>query len=314
MLNGRAFGLGLAGLLFGVVLTSAGAEADTASGAEGPQIAPVSTAARPPLAYDTRRGGGVYGPSITVDLCFAYYRKHPYAEICRAIRQQGFTSVQIVDHGADCSPESDITRFAAAARAEGLAPVLCVYPGTRSGLYRTHPEWRQRMLTGIDGKCDWRTYLCPNNPAFVSAYCDYVEARMRAGGFDGIQLAEIWFENWGGPTREGKPNPNYACVCEKCEIRFKDLTGAEPLPMLADPQSPWYYRKPENAALYARWVDMRVQIIQNFGEAIIASARRSNPKACIKVMYMADARVELNGGREYLGTDLDRMVREWLPM
>jgi hypothetical protein len=30
-------------------------------------------------------------------------------------------------------------------------------------------------------------------------------------------------------------------------------------------------------------------------------------------MYMADARVKLDGGREYLGNDLDRMVREWQP-
>ncbi len=265
------------------------------------------------LAYDKSRGGGAYGPSITVDLCFGYYRKHSFAEICRNIHRQGFTCVHLVDYGADCSSGPELKRFAAAARAEGMSPILCVYPGTHSRLYRAHPEWRQRMLTGIDGKCDWRTYLCPNKPAFVSAYCDAIEQQMREGGFDGILLAEIWFENWGGPEAQGKPNPRYACVCDACEARFKQLSGADARPMLTDPESRWFYKKPENAGLYARWVDMRVQTIQDFGAAVIAAARKANPKACIKVMYMADARAKLNGGREYLGTDLDRMVKEWRP-
>jgi hypothetical protein len=169
------------------------------------------------------------------------------------------------------------------------------------------------MLTGIDGKCDWRTYLCPNQPAFVTAYCDYLEQQMREGGFDGVQLAEIWFENWGGPQVQGKPNPRYACVCEACLVRFQRLTGTNARPMLTDPESETFYQKPANTTLYAKWVDMRVQTIQEFGTSIIAAARRANPKACIKVMYMGDARVKVYAGREYLGTDLERMVKDWRP-
>jgi sialidase-1 len=266
-----------------------------------------------PLAYEASRGGGVYGPSIAVDPCFKYYQQHPLAEVCRHIREQGFTSVHLVDFGAAGSGPAVLQRFADAVRAEGLAPVLSIYPGTHSALYRAHPEWHQRMLTGIDGKCDWRTYLCPNQPGFVAAYCEYVENQMRAGGFDGIQLSEIWFESWGGPAVNGKPNPNYACVCDACVARFKSATGVDAREMLTNSASRSYFQKPENAALYARWVEQRVQSIQDFGQAILAAARRANPKACIQIMYMADARVQLNGGREYLGDDLDRMVKEWQP-
>ncbi len=265
------------------------------------------------LAHDRSRGGGPYGPTMAVDLCFPYYRTNSYASVCRSIREQGFTCVHLVDYGSDCPGELQLRRFATAARAAGLSPVLCVYPGTHSGLYRAHPEWRQRMLTGVDGKCDWRTYLCPNKPAFVAAYCNYIEGRMREGLFDGIQLAEIWYENWGGPQAEGRPNPRYACVCDDCAARFKKLTGADAVSMLTDPASATYYGRPQNAALYEKWVGMRVQIIQDYGAAIIATVRRAQPGACVKIMYMSDARVELNGGREYQGADLDRMVKEWHP-
>ena len=267
------------------------------------------------LAYDTSRGGGAYGPSMAVDPCFAYYRRVPLAEVGRRIRQQGFTCVHLVDYGAEGSRPEELKRFAEAFRAEGLSPVLCLYPGTHSRLYRQHPEWRQRMLTGIDGRCDWRTWLCPNRPEFVAAYCDHVREQMSTGGFDGVQLAEIWFENWGGPLRSGKPNPHYACVCSACVARFKNKAGREVdvRGMLTEPESRWYFKKPENAALYGQWVEMRVETIQDFGRAIINTVRAVQPKACIKVMYMADARVELDGGREYLGNDLDRMVTEWQP-
>lgn len=266
-----------------------------------------------PLAYDASRGGGLFGPSIAVDPAFKYYQQHPLAEVCQSIRDQGFTCVLLIDYGAESTRAGELKRLAEAVRGAGMAPVLSVYPGTHSALYRAHPEWRQRMLTGIDGKCDWRTYLCPNQPGFVSAYCDYIESQMRAGGFESVQLNEIWLENWGGPEVNGQPNPRYACVCEACVVRFKRLTGVDAREMLTDPSSPSYFRKPANAALYERWVEQRVQIIQDYGRAIIAAARKATPKACIRVMYMADARVKLNGGREYIANDLDRMVKEWQP-
>ncbi len=265
-----------------------------------------------PIACDQARGGP-YGPAMTVDICFSYYTRKPLATTFSAIRNRGFTCVHLVDYGAGCSKPSRMKPVADAARAEGLTPVLCIYPGTHSALYAAHPEWRQRMLTGIDGKCDWRTYLCPNRSEFVTAYCEQIERQMRECGFEAVQIAEIWFENWGGPQIEGQTNARYACVCDACLEKFRRRTGVDALPMLTDPQSPSFYQKPENAALYAHWVNMRIQTVQDFGKAIIAAARRANPKTCIKTMYMSDARVALDGSREFLGTDLDRMIKEWQP-
>jgi hypothetical protein len=266
------------------------------------------------MPYDTRRGGGALGPSIAVDLCFRYYDQVPAREVARQIRERGFTCVHLVDYGAPCTASEKLKAFADACRAEQLVPALAIWPGTHSTLYATHPEWRQRMLTGGDGKHDWRTYLCPNQPGFVAAYCQWVEERMRAAGLEAVQLSEIWFENWGGPLADGRPNPRYACVCHACVTRFQSVAaGVDIREMLTNSSSRLYFQKPENAALYQRWVDMRVDTIQEFGKAVITAARRARSKACIKVMYMADARVKLNGGREYLANDLDRMVSEWKP-
>jgi hypothetical protein len=249
-----------------------------------------------------------------VDLGFQYYDRIPAREVARQIRERGFTCVHAVDFGAQSLTSEKLKGFAEACRAEKLVPALAIWPGTHSALYAAHPEWHQRMLTGADGKHDWRTYLCPNQPGFVEAYCSWVEERMRSAGLQAVQLSEIWFENWGGPLVDGRPNPRYACVCDACVNRFKKAAeGVDIREVLTNSSSRLYFNRPENAALYLRWVDMRVDTIQEFGKAVIAAVRRASPEACIKVMYMADARVKLNGGREYLGDDLDRMVSEWKP-
>jgi hypothetical protein len=264
-----------------------------------------------PLAFDTRRGGGAFGPAIAIDPVFEYYAKRPWRETCAAVRAAGFTSAQIIDVGG---APVDHAAVAAAFREAGVSPILRIYPATDHKMYREHPEWRQRMLGGADGKFLWRTYLCPNRPDFVKAHCASIGKMMREGGYEGIQLAEIWFEKWGGPEEApGKPNAFYACVCEACLGRFRDLTGEDAMPMLTLPSDPRYFRRPDNAALYAKWVGMRVQTIQDFGKALIDAAKRANPKVNVSVMYMADARVELDGGREYQGCDFDRMVGEWKP-
>lgn len=267
------------------------------------------------LRFDASHGGAAFGPGVAIDPSFDFYKEHPLGEVARQIRSKGFTSAYVVYAGLNATTGSMLRHYSDALHSAGVTPVLRVYPGTDLQLYQDHPEWRQRMLGGAEGHYDWRTYLCPNQPDYVKANCDKVEWLMREGGFDSIQLAELWFEQWGGPQLpNGAPRPGYACVCEACLSKFRKLSGGvDAREMLTSSSSPLFYARPENAALYAKWVDMRVQTIQDFGQALIAAARRGNPHATLNLMYMADARVKLDGGREYQGCDLDRMVREMKP-
>lgn len=263
------------------------------------------------LAFDNSRGGGIYGPTIAVDPAFDYYKKHPLPEICADIRKHGFTAAQII--WTKEPPPGEQRRIADAFRAAGVAPILRVYPPTDFDLYAEHPEWRQKMIGAPDGKFDWRAYLCPNREDFVSTYTARVARWMREGNYDGIQLAEIWFEQWGGPLDKGKPRAHYACVCDACVAKFKKIAGVDARDLLTSTSSPWYFQKPENAALYSRWVDFRVETIQEFARGIIEAVKREKPDAAINIAYMGDARVKLDGNTEYQGNDLNRMVSELKP-
>lgn len=262
------------------------------------------------LAYDTSRGGGMYGPTICVDPAFTYYQR-PLPELCRRIANEGFTAAQVIFTSLpDIATQR---RYSDAFRAAGVAPVLRLYPPTDMRLYQQNPQWRQRMLGGSDGRYDWRVFLCPNQPTFVTEYCRLIEEAMRSGGWSGIQLVEVWFEQWGGPeVSPGVPREHYACLCDACVAKFQGQTGVDPRELFrAD--SPKYYRKTENRALYAQWVDFRVQSIQDFLRAMTDAVLRGNRLACINIMYLSDARVELDAVREYQACDLNRMVTEIRP-
>lgn len=265
------------------------------------------------LAHDPGRGSGIYGPTVAVDPAFEYYASKPLPEIAAEIRAAGFTAAQVIDTGF--TDEARHRELADAFRAAGVEPVLRVYPPTDGQLFRDHPEWCQKMLGGADGKFDWRTYLCPSRPEVVRAYAEKVERNLRAGGYGGVQFAEIWFEQWGGPEEKpGKVRAHYACVCDACLARFRDLSGgADARAMLADPESPLYFRRPDSAALYRKWVDMRVDTVQAFALALVQAARRAKPGMVVNCMFLGDARQELNGAREYQAVDVDRIVTDLHP-
>ncbi len=272
-----------------------------------------TTETLPMLAYDQSRGGGAFGPSMCVDPAFAFYAARPLAETFGAMRARGITAVQVTDTG-DLGGELH-ARFAAAVRAAGLTPVLRVYPPTDVSIYRAHPEWRQRMLGGVDGKFDWRVYVCPTRPEVVRAYCEKVAASMRAGNYDGVQLAEPWFEQWGGPEiSPGKPRPAYACVCDACVSAFRGRAGVDAREMLMRGDSPVYWRK-EGAGreAYRKWVEFRAGVVTTMTRELARAARAARPGATVNVMVLSDARVEPGKAREYQAIDLERLVLDAQP-
>jgi hypothetical protein len=283
-----------------------------APGAETtPTLATTETV--PMLAYDTSRGGGAFGPSMCMDPAFAFYESRPLAETFAAMRARGITAVQVTDTGDLGAPLH--AKIAAAVRAAGLTPVLRVYPPTDVAIYRAHPEWRQRMLGGVDGKFDWRVYVCPSRPEVVRAYAEKIVASMHAGAYDGVQLAEPWFEQWGGPeVSPGKPRAAYACVCDACVAAFRARSGVDAREMLTRRDSPVYWRKEGGGReAYLKWVDYRAEMVTTMTRELARAAREARPGATVNVMVLSDARVEPGKAREYQAIDVDRLVLDVQP-
>lgn len=298
-------GLGAVAALLASVLPAAPSGADASD--------PATSDTVPRLAFDASRGGGPFGPAIAVDPAFEYYSRQPWSETFRLIRAAGFTAAQIIDIGNPATSPERMEEIVAACRAAGVSPVLRLYPPTDFALYRAHPEWRQRMLGGADGRYDWRVYLCYNQPDFVRAWCAALEEKVRRHGFDGVQLAELWLEQWGGPRDGNKAREGYACVCDRCVELFASSTGVNARDMLTSPSSAVWFKRPENTELYRRWVGFRVESVTRFGRETAAAVRRASPRAALDLMILSDARVEPDKAREYQAIDLERLLPDLRP-
>lgn len=261
----------------------------------------------------SQAGDHTRGPAISVDPAFAFYTQRQWNETLSHIRKSGFLEVQIIDTGTSHTAPEPLHEIVTECRKQGVSPTLKVFPPTDLQMYQAHPEWRQRMLGGSDGRYDWRVFMCLESPEFVEAYCSALEEKVRRHQFYAVQLAEIWLEQWGGPSDGDNVRKGYACVCHRCVEQFAKATGANAVEMLTSPTSSLYFQRPENQPLYQQWVDFRVDSVTRFAAKVGAAVRRGSPEALLDLMILSDARVEPNKAREYQGIDLEKLLNELKP-
>lgn len=250
---------------------------------------------------------GVYGPTVCVDPVFDFYKPHSWSHWAKVIKNYGFTAIDlvIVWEKPDTRQQAEIV---SAFHKEGIACRLRLYPTTDGEAYEVHPEWRQILLNG-ESRYDWRLYLCPNDPGFSKFMQDKISMICSEVEYDGIQLAEPWFEVWGGAYPSNPVKGAYACLCEDCRNAFKMQENVDPLDLFKE-ENPLYFENPDNKAIYEKWVQFRVDTINHFSNQCYEAARNARPEIHIVHMYLSDCSVDLDKGREYQAMDLDAIIRD----
>lgn len=98
-------------------------------------------------------------------------------------------------------------------------------PHVSERFWEEHPEWREKTAIGQDAQLDWRKLMnLTNRDAFAAVS---VGLRDLAGRFDwdGINLAELYFE-----SLEGVDNPaRFTPMNDNVRAEYKKLNGVDPL-------------------------------------------------------------------------------------
>jgi len=252
---------------------------------------------------------GLDGPSISIDPSFELYKKRSWMDTARYVREMGFTSVNvIVVNRISTEMQREMMQ---AFKSQEIACVLRLFPTTDFEAYEKHPEWRQRSLDGTS-RHSWRVYLCPNVEAFTNHACQMIRATLKEIDYDAIELAEPWFEVWGGPYKGNPSRGKYACVCETCCQLFQKRCNVNPRDLF-DEKSPFYFLKSENAEIYEKWQEFRVDSILGFSQRLYDAARAVRPRIKIIHMHLADCTVESEKSREYQAQDLDAALKQLEP-
>ncbi len=89
-------------------------------------------------------------------------------------------------------------RFLLAAHQRGMqVEAWLELPMVSIPFWQQHPEWRQRTAGGRPAQVDWRYLMALENPQCLRAVTDYVSQFITTHDWDGINLAEVYFESPG---------------------------------------------------------------------------------------------------------------------
>ncbi len=105
------------------------------------------------------------------------------------------------------------------------------FPHVSERFWNDHPGWREKTATGQDAHLDWRKLMDLTNPDCAKAVGAGLRHLVERFDWDGINLAELYFE-----SLEGAANPaRFTPFAPSAQAALRRRTGLDPLLALRDP-------------------------------------------------------------------------------
>jgi hypothetical protein len=163
-------------------------------------------------------------------------------------RRAGIAAIHAASwHFFDPDPAHDdyLRKLIAACHRHGILVYAWIeLPHVSDAFWNAHPEWREKTALQQDAQLDWRKLMNLQNPDCVRAIQAGLRAMMRRFDWDGINLAELYFESLEGAGNPARFTPLNADVRRRFRARF----GWDPIEI-------WGRRK--DAASLRQFLDFR---------------------------------------------------------
>lgn len=173
-------------------------------------------------------------------------------------------------------------------------------PHVSEKFWADHPEWREKTALGQDAQLDWRKLMNLQNPACHRAVEKEVSQLLQKFDWDGVNIAELYFE-----SLEGASNPaRFTPMDDDVRADFTRVAGFDPK-LLFDATSP--YSRDERAL--RKFLDYRAQLASHMqADWLDAIDRLKQSKPYLDVVLThIDDRFE-PGIRDELGADIARSL------
>jgi hypothetical protein len=144
-------------------------------------------------------------------------------------RRAGIGALQVAGwHTFERDPQGDdyLKKLIAACHRHAiLVYVWLELPHVSEKFWDDHPEWREKTALLQDAQLDWRKLMNLNNAAAFAAVRDGVRELVGAFDWDGVNVAELYFE-----SLEGAANPaRFTPMNDDIRREFKESGGFDPL-------------------------------------------------------------------------------------
>jgi hypothetical protein len=171
-------------------------------------------------------------------------------------------------------------------------------PHVSEQFWTDHPEWREKTATGQDAALDWRKLMNLQNPDCKAAVADKIKNLLQRFDWDGVNMAELYFESLEGPDNPARFTP----MNDDVRKEFEQESGFDPK-LLFDPVSS--HAMGRDPAGLRRFLDFRASLVSHMQAewlATVERARSGKPWLDV-VLTQIDDRLE-PGIRDALGADI----------
>jgi len=180
-------------------------------------------------------------------------------------RRAGIAALQVAAwHFYDPDPESDayLKRLIAACHANGILVYAWIeLPHVSDKFWDDHPQWREKTGTLQDAQLDWRKLMNLENPDCYRAVAAGVDALINRFDWDGVNLAELYFE-----SLEGIANPSrFTPMNDDVRARFRKESGFDPVELFST-------RK--DAASQRAFLDFRAKLAREMQQQWLAEIEK----------------------------------------
>jgi hypothetical protein len=215
-------------------------------------------------------------------------------------RKAGIGALHVASwHFYDVDPEHDdyLKHLIDACHRHGVLVYAWIeLPHVSEKFWNDHPQWREKTAALQDAELDWRKLMNLQNKDSVAAIRTGLKRMMERFDWDGVNLAELYFE-----SLEGAGNPaRFTPMNDDVRQQFRAQSGWDPIEL-------WAHRT--DAASLRRFLDFRAGLAHRMQEdwlATMESFRVFRPDLDI-VLTHVDDRFD-TGMKDSLGADAARVL------
>ncbi|MCU1235623.1 MAG: hypothetical protein JWP63_3590, partial [Candidatus Solibacter sp.] len=219
-------------------------------------------------------------------------------------RKAGIAALHVAAwHNYEPDPERDayLTKLIDACHREGiLVYAWFELPHVSEKFWADHPEWREKTAVGQDAQLDWRKLMNLANRDCFLAVSASVRGLVDRFDWDGVNLAELYFE-----SLEGIGNPSrFTPMNSDVRVSFQKLAGFDPAELFT--QTP---TSRKDAASRTAFLNFRADLARRMQEEWLGEielARRTKPHLDL-VLTHVDDRFD-TGMRDAIGADAARVL------
>lgn len=154
-------------------------------------------------------------------------------------------------------------------------------PHVSEKFWDVHPQWREKTAILQDAHLDWRKLMNLADPECSRAVEAGVRDLLNRFDWDGVNLAELYFESLYGPSDPQRFTP----MNETVRAEFRRQAGLDPFELFR-PDSPHYWQR--DRAAWSRFVEYRAGLARRLQEHWMDRVRQWRPDLDLALTHIDD--------------------------